>query len=210
MSFALTTQQILTRTKTVTRRTGWTFLKPGDRIRAVRKAMGLKKGEKVEQLAVLRVVDVRQEPLQAMLDDVAYGFAEVAAEGFGNTPQLCCPDEWVPWFCATHRCEPSTAVTRIAFKYETAPPAGFEWRIAEDRQCDELAHGRRVVATVWDHGDSIVWHTWDRNGVGGENAEDATIDEAQREVYAALARQVKRAPESWWPIEGSQFPEVGR
>lgn len=120
MSFAHTTAQILTRTKTVTRRTGWTFIKPGDRVRAVRKAMGLKKGEKIEPLAVLRIVDVRREPLRKLLDDVEYGFAEVAAEGFGDAPTLSRPDEWVPWFCATHGCNPSATVTRIAFEYEEA------------------------------------------------------------------------------------------
>ena len=35
MSFALTTKQIKSRTKTVTRRLGWTFLKPGDLIQPV-------------------------------------------------------------------------------------------------------------------------------------------------------------------------------
>ena len=63
MSFALTTEQIFNRTKTVTRRVGWTFLKPGDLLCAVRKGQGLKKGEKVERLATLRVVSVRRESL---------------------------------------------------------------------------------------------------------------------------------------------------
>lgn len=44
MSFALTEQQLMDGTKTVTRRVGWANLKPGDRLTAVRKAMGLKKG----------------------------------------------------------------------------------------------------------------------------------------------------------------------
>ena len=44
MSFALTEAQLLDGTKTVTRRLGWTMLKPGDHFRAVRKAMGLRKG----------------------------------------------------------------------------------------------------------------------------------------------------------------------
>jgi hypothetical protein len=43
MSFALTTDQVRARTKTVTRRLGWTFLKAGDRIRAVVRCHG--KGE---------------------------------------------------------------------------------------------------------------------------------------------------------------------
>ena len=45
ISFSLTTPQFRDGTKDVTRRLGWTFLKPGDRLCAVVKAMGLKKGE---------------------------------------------------------------------------------------------------------------------------------------------------------------------
>ena len=44
MSFALTTRQFLAHEKTVTRRLGWEFLKPGDRVCGVEKGMGLKKG----------------------------------------------------------------------------------------------------------------------------------------------------------------------
>ena len=65
MSFALTTEQIRARTKTVTRRLGWEFLKPGDLVQAVVKCQGLKKGEKVEPLAELRIVAVRRESLNA-------------------------------------------------------------------------------------------------------------------------------------------------
>lgn len=45
MSFALTTDQILAGTKTVTRRLGWLRLQPGDHLRPVRKCMGLRPGE---------------------------------------------------------------------------------------------------------------------------------------------------------------------
>lgn len=100
MSFSLTTSQILDRSKTVTRRTGWKFLKPGDRIRAVKKAMGLKKGEKVQQLAVLEVIDVRRERIDCMSTDPAYGGEECVAEGF---PQwLNTPECFVKMFCETH------------------------------------------------------------------------------------------------------------
>lgn len=110
MSFALTTAQILARTKTVTRRTGWTFLKPGDLIQAVEKGMGLKKGEKVRRLAVLRVLDVRQEPL----DRIRQNMADCDREGF---PELY-PVEFVSMFCRTHKgCTPDTVVTRIEFEY---------------------------------------------------------------------------------------------
>jgi len=47
MSFFLTTDQIRNKTKTVTRRDGWLFLKPGDIVQACVKCQGLKKGEKI-------------------------------------------------------------------------------------------------------------------------------------------------------------------
>ncbi len=47
MSFRLTAEQMRARTKTVTRRLGWSSLKPGDIVQPVEKAQGLRKGEKV-------------------------------------------------------------------------------------------------------------------------------------------------------------------
>lgn len=76
MSFALTERQLLDGTKTVTRRTGWQNLRPGERLLAVRKAMGLKKGEKIQALCEIEVVSVRREKLGDMEDD------DCAAEGF--------------------------------------------------------------------------------------------------------------------------------
>lgn len=112
MSFALTTEQILARTKTVTRRMGWAFLKPGDRIQAIEKGMGLKKGETVRRLAVLRIEQVTREPLVSGLSHV-----DVYREGFPNLT----PAEFVDMFCRTHKgCTPDTVVTRIEFTYEKA------------------------------------------------------------------------------------------
>lgn len=120
MSFALTTAQILNREKRVTRRMGWLNLKPGDRIRAVKKAMGLKKGESIEELAVLKVIDVRREPLDRMLDDRDYGFRECELEGFGKHPDYQWPSEFVQMFCGSHKgCTPASIVTRIEFEYES-------------------------------------------------------------------------------------------
>ena len=118
MSFALTTPQILARTKTVTRRLGWTFLKPGDLIQAVEKGMGLKKGEQVKRLAVLRVDNVRREPLTRLLEDTRfYGPLEVRKEGFTDLRFLSV-NEFVEMFCRTHKgCTPDTEVTRIEFEY---------------------------------------------------------------------------------------------
>lgn len=82
MSFSLTTDQIRNRTKTVTRRKGWGFLKPGDIVNACVKCMGLKPGEKVERICQIRVVDVRRESLQALREDRTYGRKEAKKEGF--------------------------------------------------------------------------------------------------------------------------------
>lgn len=120
MSFALTTDQIMEGTKTVTRRLGWIFLKPGDQVRPVRKCMGLRPGEKLDVLRdPLTVVGVRREPLRAMTDDVAYGELECRLEGFGNHPEYKHPGSFLTMFCATHKgCTPETVITRIEFAYE--------------------------------------------------------------------------------------------
>ncbi|MGE3519225.1 MAG: hypothetical protein AB7J63_09755 [Vicinamibacterales bacterium] len=123
MSFSLTTPQILDASKTVTRRLGWTDLAPGTLFCAVRKGMGLKKGEKVERLKVLRAVNVWREPLDRLLFDDAYGRREVIREGF---PELT-PAEFVRMFCRTHRgCTPQTVLTRIEFSYEPPNQASRE------------------------------------------------------------------------------------
>lgn len=116
ISFALTTQQFRDRNKTVTRRIGWTRLKPGDLLMGVVKGMGLKPGEKVERLGAIRVVSVRQEELQAMTRDRDYGFRECVLEGF---PAMApAPDDFVRMFCLSHKdCFPSSRVTRIEFEY---------------------------------------------------------------------------------------------
>jgi len=119
MSFALTTEQILDGSKTVTRRLGWLNLKPGQQVRPVRKCMGLKPGEKLDVLRdPLTVVSVRREPLRAMLDDLDYGLHECGLEGFGSHPDYQWPSSFVAMFCATHKgCTPETIVTRIECTY---------------------------------------------------------------------------------------------
>lgn len=115
MSFALTTPQILARTKTVTRRVGWAFLRPGTLIQAIEKGQGLKKGQKVRKLAVLRVERV---DLEWMSDFAGRPDAlqECAREGF---PHLT-PAEFSAFFRSTHP-DPGAddlLVTRIEFSYE--------------------------------------------------------------------------------------------
>ena len=106
ISFALTTKQFLDGTKTVTRRLGWEKLQPGTSLMGVRKAMGLKPGEKIDCLGQLLVTSVRREPLNAITDDdcAREGFPELTASGF------------VQMFCKHMKCDQDVMVTRIEFK----------------------------------------------------------------------------------------------
>jgi hypothetical protein len=115
ISFTFTTPQVKARAKTVTRRQGWADLKAGDLLCAIEKGRGLAKGEKVKKLCVIRVLNVRPEPLGQLLVRPAYGKREVVLEGF---PDLT-PVEYVQRYCQSHRgCKPESTVTRIEFAYE--------------------------------------------------------------------------------------------
>jgi len=107
MSFAMTTDQVRNRTKTVTRRFGWWFLEPGDVVNAVEKAMGLKKGEKVKRLCQIGIVSAWSEPLNAITPD------DVIREGFPGMS----PDEFVAMLIKHYRCQPAEPCNRIEFEY---------------------------------------------------------------------------------------------
>jgi len=110
MAFSLTTPQVLDRTKTVTRRAGfgWMTLRRGQLLQAIEKGQGLKKGEQVQKLAVIRVRTVHLETLAAITPD------DVRAEGFGDLP----PHDFVSFFCRTHKgIQPTSEVVRIEFEY---------------------------------------------------------------------------------------------
>lgn len=111
ISFAMTTDQFLDGSKTVTRRLGWMKLKSGDVLCAVEKSQGLKKGETVKKLGTIRVVDVRREQIRAMrgMDDYE---AELSAEGFPTWS----PEDFITMFCDHNGCTPDTLVTRIEFE----------------------------------------------------------------------------------------------
>lgn len=114
ISFALTIEQFKNRSKMVTRRDGWENLKMGDELCAVVKSQGLKKSEKIEKLGIIRVKDIRREPLARMIDDIAYGRLECMREGF---PSLWGTD-FVALFCRSHRgCYPNKIITRIEYEY---------------------------------------------------------------------------------------------
>jgi len=107
MSFALTIEQFNDGSKTVTRRQGWAFLKPGDKVMGVEKGMGLKKGEKVKKLHALRVTSV----MRCRIDMITQ--QDVVREGFpGRSP------EWfIDMYCKANRCDPADDCTRIQFEH---------------------------------------------------------------------------------------------
>lgn len=106
MSFAMTTAQVQDGSKDITRRFGWWNLKPGDRLYAVEKAMGLKKGEKVKRLALIEVVSTRAEPLNAITQD------DCRREGFPDFT----PEQFVAMLVKHYKVEPTKTVNRIEFK----------------------------------------------------------------------------------------------
>ena len=121
MSFSMTTEAVRNREKTVTRRLGWDFLKPGDVLWAVEKGMGLKKGEKVKKICLIRVVNTEWESVGSMTDvdpitGYCRGWDEVQREGF---PELT-PLEFVEMFCQANRCHEDDPVNRIEFEYVEA------------------------------------------------------------------------------------------
>lgn len=119
MSFALTTQQVLDRTKTVTRRLGWAFLKPGDHVQPVKKCQGLKPGESIEKIGgPIQIESVRRETLSDIIGKGQLGYIETHREGF---PQMS-PIQFVEMFCHHMRpCQQNWKITRIEFSYVAAP-----------------------------------------------------------------------------------------
>jgi len=108
MSFAMTERQLLDGSKNITRRLGWTNLKPGDRLLAVRKCQGLQRGERQVVLGEIEVLGAEREALWDILrhdgDCAREGFPELDASGF------------VRMFCEANRCTSDVTVTRIELR----------------------------------------------------------------------------------------------
>lgn len=122
MSVSLTEPAVRSRTKTVTRRLGWKFLKPGDRLTLCRKVMG-RKGAPLVRIAEVEVVDVRREQLWHITDDdIAREAVDVALfdEHYTDTG-LPTPTAWIDWFCEEMRVRPDDEVTRIEWRYLEDP-----------------------------------------------------------------------------------------
>lgn len=117
MSFHITTAQIENRSKTVTRRLGWDFAKVGDRVLAVDRL----RSKDARKLAIIEIVSVGWEPLNRITE------ADVIREGdpfprpsYQNGPIDLPVKRFVERFCQAMKCEPSTAVNRIEFRYVDA------------------------------------------------------------------------------------------
>lgn len=106
MSFFLTTPQFEDGSKDVTRRFGWWNLKPNERLRAIERGMGLKKGERMRVLGIIDIVSVRLEPLNEITQD------ECRREGFPHFS----PQDFIDFLVAHHGVKPDAVLNRIEFK----------------------------------------------------------------------------------------------
>lgn len=127
MSVAMTTDAVIERRKTVSRRINWwedkngrRLLKVGDTLTLCRKVQGRKPGEPIERLAEVEVVSVEREMLGWLLGevrserDVEWAYAEVEREGFPGMG----PDEFVTRFFVDAQGMSSLDwVTRIEWRY---------------------------------------------------------------------------------------------
>ena len=107
MSFMLTKDQVYAKTKTVTRRLGWDFLKPGDIVMACEQCQGLRKGETITRISPIRIISTVWCPLENITPE------DCAREGF---PEMT-PDEFVDMFCKEMGVMPDVFVNRIEFEY---------------------------------------------------------------------------------------------
>jgi len=103
----MTLDQMKGRTKTVTRRQGWRFLKPGMVLNVVDRVMGLKRGEHPRKIGQIRITAVWREFLNQITD------ADVVREGFPTWNRR----RFIEEFCRRFRCEPWEEVTRIEFEH---------------------------------------------------------------------------------------------
>lgn len=107
MSFFHTQAQFLARTKDITRRLGWWYLRGGEIINGVEKGQGIPKGGKIVILGPIKIVSARPERLDAITQE------DVIREGF---PSMT-PAEFIKFFCVSMGVRPLTMVNRIEFKY---------------------------------------------------------------------------------------------
>jgi hypothetical protein len=117
MAFPDTASEVRERMQTVTRRPGWRFLKPGDLVLAIDSrphGHAASAGAAAHELAVLRIRDVRVEPLSRLAGDATYAEDELPREG------LPCwsTDHFIATFLRRHRLKSADVdITRIEFEH---------------------------------------------------------------------------------------------
>lgn len=123
MSVAFTEQAVRDRIKTVTRRKGWwkdkngrRLIQPGDRITLCRMVLGRKKGEPLERICDVEIVEVRREQFGLIYDEPD----GVAREGFTDLS----PAEFIKrFFAEAQGISPWCEITRIEWRYLDDQPA---------------------------------------------------------------------------------------
>jgi hypothetical protein len=111
MSVSLTEAAVVERRKTVTRRRGWKFLRPGEHDLAAERQPDQWLTRLAARLAEVEVVSVRREPLHAITPE------DVEREGF---PGWTIP-RFIEYFLERMGGTSHTEVTRIEWRYLDEP-----------------------------------------------------------------------------------------
>jgi len=118
ISFSATTPQMRYGLKDVTRRVGWSELVKDQLLLAVEKAQGLRRGDHVVPIGVIKVLSVRTEQVADVKTQ------DIIREGF---PDLSVP-KFVRFFCKMNKIKPRDYINRIEFtRLYDSRPIPDEW-----------------------------------------------------------------------------------
>ncbi|WP_417795879.1 hypothetical protein [Terasakiella pusilla] len=112
MSFYMTYDAFVEKRKTVTRRFAWADAQVGEVFQGVEKSQGLKAGENLNRLHLIRIVSNVPEKASAICN-YPNSLEELAKEGFTDIT----PNEFVDMLCKAHKKKPSDIVNRIEFEF---------------------------------------------------------------------------------------------
>ena len=150
MSFFLTTDQVRNGTKTVTRRKGWRFLKPGDILNACVKCQGLGKGGKIEKIRPIQIISTRWEPIEAITTE------DVILEGFPDW----FPNEFIDMYCKANKQKPTDLCNRIEFRYLVPSDYRFKFK----NLCPYCDGDMEFYTEAWTQDDDGTWYTDEAKG----------------------------------------------
>lgn len=127
MSVAMTVDAVRARAKRVTRRAGWTFLEPGHVVTLCPKVQGRRRGQPLERIVDVEVLDVRRE----QLGEIYHEPNGVALEGF---PDMT-PAAFINEFFYPQGLDPWSEITRIEWRYLEPAAATIEAAVRAHRFC---------------------------------------------------------------------------